>query len=157
MPDPDKPVSSDAWQGPDGELGRYISEQTEKTLRSYQAQPKLVANHANEEVALVEGGYTDRQILELVQNSTDSLAGKEGGGRIRVRLTREYLYCADEGLPIGKDGIDALMFAYMSNKWGTDQIGRFGLGFKSVLGVTDRPEFYSRSGSFYFDRSAARS
>ena len=47
------------------------------------------------------------------------------------------------------------MFAHMSNKWRTDQIGRFGLGFKSVLGVTDNPEFYSRSGSFYFDRSEA--
>jgi superfamily II DNA or RNA helicase len=37
-------------------------------------------------------------------------------------------------------------------KRGTE-IGRFGLGFKSVLGVTDRPEFYSSSGSFGFDAS----
>jgi hypothetical protein len=31
------------------------------------------------------------------------------------------------------------------------EIGRFGLGFKSVLAVTDRPEFYSRAGSFAFN------
>lgn len=45
------------------------------------------------------------------------------------------------------------MFSHLSPKRGTSEIGRFGLGFKSVLGVTDCPEFFSRSGSFRFDRS----
>ena len=44
------------------------------------------------------------------------------------------------------------MFSHLSPKRGTTEIGRFGLGFKSVLGVSDRPEFFSRSGSFRFDR-----
>ena len=44
------------------------------------------------------------------------------------------------------------MFSHMSSKRGTTEIGRFGLGFKSVIGVTDCPEFFSRSGSFRFDR-----
>ena len=48
------------------------------------------------------------------------------------------------------------MFSHMSPQRGTAQIGRFGLGFKSVLGVTDAPEFFSRSGSFRFDRNEAR-
>ena len=48
------------------------------------------------------------------------------------------------------------MFSHLSSKRGTAEIGRFGLGFKSVLGVTDSPEFFSRSGSFRFDREAAR-
>ena len=34
-------------------------------------------------------------------------------------------------------------------------IGRFGLGFKSVLGVSDTPEFYSRPVSFRFDKARA--
>ncbi|MEU9877149.1 DEAD/DEAH box helicase family protein [Streptomyces phaeochromogenes] len=33
------------------------------------------------------------------------------------------------------------------------QIGRFGVGVKSVLVVTDAPEFFSRTGSFGFDRA----
>ena len=45
------------------------------------------------------------------------------------------------------------MFSYLSPKRGSAEIGRFGLGFKSVLGVTDTPEFFSRSGSFRFDRA----
>ncbi len=44
------------------------------------------------------------------------------------------------------------MFSHLSPKHGTDEIGRFGLGFKSVLAVSDAPEFYSRAGSFKFDR-----
>ena len=34
----------------------------------------------------------------------------------------------------------ALMFSHLSSKRGTTEIGRFGLGFKSVLGVTDTPD-----------------
>ena len=47
------------------------------------------------------------------------------------------------------------MFSHLSSKRGTSEIGRFGLGFKSVLGVTDAPEFFSRSGAFRFDRASA--
>ncbi|MEU0033198.1 DEAD/DEAH box helicase [Streptomyces sp. NPDC006333] len=40
----------------------------------------------------------------------------------------------------------------MSKKRG-GQIGRFGVGLKSVLVVTDTPEFFSSTGSFGFDRA----
>nr|WP_234330176.1 DEAD/DEAH box helicase [Streptomyces acidiscabies] len=40
----------------------------------------------------------------------------------------------------------------MSRKRG-GQIGRFGVGVKSVLVVTDTPQFFSRSGNFGFDRA----
>lgn len=45
------------------------------------------------------------------------------------------------------------MFARMGNERGTDQLGMFGLGFKSVLVVSDSPEFFGRAGSFRFDRA----
>ncbi|MEU6144166.1 DEAD/DEAH box helicase family protein [Streptomyces sp. NPDC047081] len=43
----------------------------------------------------------------------------------------------------------------MSRKRG-GQIGRFGVGVKSVLVVTDAPQFFSTSGAFGFDREWAR-
>ncbi|MEV5321153.1 DEAD/DEAH box helicase family protein [Streptomyces sp. NPDC052687] len=43
----------------------------------------------------------------------------------------------------------------MSRKRG-GQIGRFGVGVKSVLVVTDTPQFFSSSGSFGFDREWAQ-
>ena len=143
------------WGSPTGPIGTYISKRTKRMLDAYRADPDLVAEHANQEEDTARGGYARRQLFELVQNSADALAGS-GGGRIWIGLTQEYLYCADEGQPIDQDGVRALMHAYLSPKRGSDEIGRFGLGFKSVLGVSDRPEFFSRSGSFRFDPKAAR-
>ena len=90
------------------------------------------------------------------KNGADALTGS-GGERIEVVLTATHFYCADKGRPIDSDGVTALMFSHLSPKRGTAEIGRFGLGFKSVLGVTDAPEFFSRSGSFRFDREKAAS
>ena len=142
------------WSGPTGYIGEYISSETKKTIDAYRSQPNLVAEHANHEEDTARGGYSRRQLFELVQNGADALSDSVGG-RIWIGLTQDYLYCADEGQPIDHDGVRALMFAYLSPKRGTDEIGRFGLGFKSVLGVTDAPEFFSRSGSFRFDRREA--
>ena len=142
---------SRGWAGPSGLIGSYISQETKKTLGAYRNQPDLILEHANHEEDTARGGYAHRQLFELVQNSADALAGSSGG-RICIRLTSKYLYCADEGKPIDEDGVRALKSSHMSSKRGTAEIGRFGLGFKSVIGVTDCPEFFSRSGSFKFDR-----
>ena len=144
------------WAGLDGGLASYIAKESEKTLNAYSEQPNLVDEHANQEEDTARGGYAHRQLFELVQNSADALAGQPDGGRIEIRLTENYLYCADEGEPIDADGARALMFSHMSPKREISEIGRFGLGFKSVLGVTNAPEFFSRSGSFHFDRGFAR-
>ena len=139
-----------------GHIGEYIRQQSVRTLDAYRSQPNLVAEHANTEEDTARGGYAHRQLFELVQNSADSLA-LSSGGQIWIRLTPTHLYCADEGQAIDKDGVRALMFSHLSPKRGTKEIGRFGLGFKSVLGVTDMPEFYSRSGCFRFDRAGSAS
>ncbi len=137
-------------------LYSYIEEQAHRTLKAYREQPNLVAEHANHEEDTASGGYASRQLFELIQNSADALSSVAGGGNIEICLTRDHLCCADNGAPIDEGGVRALMFSHLSPKRGTAEIGRFGLGFKSVLGVTDAPEFHSRSGSFLFDRDRAR-
>lgn len=144
------------WAPPTGYIGAYIAQETRKTLEAYRNQPNLVAEHANHEEDTARGGYAHHQLFELIQNGADALSGTSGG-RIWIGLTSSYLYCADEGHPIDQDGVKALMFAYLSPRRGTDETGRFGMGFKSVLDVTDTPEFFSRSGSFRFDRQRAAS
>ena len=141
------------WVGQaDGKVPSYVTVESERTLAAYERQPTLVDEHANHEEDTARGGYAHRQLFELIQNSADALAETAGGGRIDIRLTDSHLYCADDGQPIDPDGVKSLMFSHLSPKRGTNQIGRFGLGFKSVLGVTDAPEFFSRAGSFRFDR-----
>lgn len=144
----------DGWLDHGGRTRRFIADETEKTLRAYRAQPNLVEEHAKHERDTAHGGYAHRQLFELVQNSADALVGS-GGGSILVRLCNNHLYCADDGHPISTDGIRALMFSHMSPKRNTTEIGRFGLGFKSVLGVTNRPDFFGRTGSFRFDGQRA--
>ena len=140
----------------DGEVTSYVRIESEKTLAAYERQPTLVDEHANHEEDTARGGYAHRQLFELIQNSADALADTAGGGRIDIRLTDSYLYCADDGKPIDPTGVKSLMFSHLSPKRGTTQIGRFGVGFKSVLGVTDAPEFFSRAGSFGFDRCRSK-
>ena len=142
---------ADDWLDQGGKVHEFVAEESEKTLRAYRAQPNLVEEHAKQERDTANGGYAHRQLFELVQNSADALVGS-GGGSILVRLCDNHLYCADDGRPISTGGIRALMFSHLSPKRNTTEIGRFGLGFKSVLGVTSRPEFFARTGSFRFDR-----
>ena len=147
--------NDEPWEGPEGALGRFVEAETKSTLRAYREQPNLVTEHANEEHDTSHGGYAHRQLYELVQNGADALSQAGSGQSILIRLTEHYLYCADDGKPIDEDGVRGLIFAHLSSKRGTSEIGRFGMGFKSVLGVTDRPEFFSRSGSIRFDKKVA--
>ena len=143
--------ASGKWVGPDGIVGSYIRDESRKSLDSYRNQPNNLREDANQEEDIARGGYANRQLFELVQNSADALA-RSDGVHIWIRLTSTHLYCADNGESIDENGARALLFSHLSSKRGTSEIGRFGLGFKSVLGVTDTPEFFSTSGSFRFDR-----
>src|SRR4051812_26495997 len=139
---------NNAWEGSDGRVGRHIADLNERCLRAYKANPALVEEHANAERIQTEGGYGRRQVWELIQNGADEML--DHPGKVEVVLTEQYLYCANAGNPVTPAGAGAILSAYRSAKRGPE-IGRFGLGFKSVLGVSRTPEFFSRSGSFGFD------
>ncbi|MFF4830728.1 DEAD/DEAH box helicase [Streptomyces sp. NPDC001315] len=128
-----------------------VLEQSDRVLQTYAVDAGLVAEHANGERRITQGGYGDRQLFELVQNAADEIAD-EPGGRVHAVLTDTYLYCANEGNPVTPEGAETILRMSMSKKRG-GQIGRFGVGVKSVLVVTDTPQFFSRSGSFGFDRA----
>ncbi|MFF0737523.1 DEAD/DEAH box helicase [Streptomyces chartreusis] len=128
-----------------------VLEQSSRVLQTYAVDPGLVAEHANGERRITQGGYGDRQLFELVQNAADEMAD-ERGGRVHVVLTETHLYCANQGNPVTPEGAETILRMSMSKKRG-GQIGRFGVGVKSVLVVTDAPEFFSSTGSFGFDRA----
>ncbi|MFJ2895719.1 DEAD/DEAH box helicase [Streptomyces sp. NPDC087218] len=128
-----------------------VVEQSSRVLKTYSVDPGLVAEHANGERRITQGGYGDRQLFELIQNAADEIAD-EPGGKIHAVLTETHLYCANEGNPVTPEGAETILRMSMSKKRG-GQIGRFGVGVKSVLVVTDAPEFFSSTGSFGFDRA----
>jgi hypothetical protein len=146
-------MNLDGWLGVESPLAAAVEKTSRDQLAAYQKHPPLILEHANQESEIVSGGYGRKQLYELVQNAADELIGR--GGRVEVVLTKDALYCANEGDAFTVQGATTLLGSHVSTKRGVE-IGRFGLGFKSVLGVTSRPEIFSRSGSFGFDATRAR-
>jgi superfamily II DNA or RNA helicase len=143
----------DSWAGVTSPLSKFVAAETQSALNAYRARPQLIREHSNIEAAISQGGYGRKQLNELIQNAADAI--KEPGGRIRVILTREALYCANEGHPFTEAGFRTLMLSHSSEKR-DDEIGRFGLGFKSVIQVTAEPKIYSRSGSVSWSQAQSR-
>lgn len=137
------------WADPDRALGGLVDEFRDRCIRVYKEDPNRVEEDAGKERGIAEGGYGRKQIQELVQNAADALQGAPG--RIQVSLTDDALYVANEGRPFEDSGVRALLYTHLSNKTGTE-IGRFGLGFKSISGISDSPQIFSRSVSFEFSR-----
>lgn len=138
-----------AWLGTESEVCRAVDKYSRDCLRTYEIDERRITADANIERTAIEGGYARRQLFELVQNGADELI--DGRGRIEVVLTSENMYCANQGRPVSARGVGALLGSHSSPKVGLE-IGRFGLGFKSVLGITTKPSVFSTSGSFRFDR-----
>ncbi|RVW08220.1 DEAD/DEAH box helicase [Prescottella agglutinans] len=140
------------WAGAEGGLADHVRSQTEQCLAAYRVKPNLIEQDAGIELSNVEGGYGRKQLYELVQNAADAMV--QTRGRIALVLANGNLYCANEGAPLTSSGIETLMASHISRKR-DEEIGRFGLGFKSVLGISDTPEIISRDVSIRFDRGAS--
>jgi hypothetical protein len=91
--------------------------------------------------------YEGRAVLELIQNGHDAI-GRESSGRIHVLLDMDdaepALYVANDGVPFSSANFLAIIGFGLSDKSAGEGIGNKGLGFRSVLRLTDRPEVYSR-------------
>lgn len=144
-------------------MDAFLEQLNSKRLRSYDADPGLLNEHFGIEETVLAGGYGYRQILELVQNGADALLeaqergdALDGDGRIHVQLRGSRLYVANTGAPLSEEGLDALLRSHSSPKRG-NQIGRFGLGFKSLLKLNGRIDVFTRaSGAIRFDPERCR-
>lgn len=147
------------WPPPDPSLVAYVLEDRDKILQVYRIKPELIREHFGTEQSVLSSGYRYRQIFEVVQNGADAILeaaeAAEDGGRILVRVTETHLYVGNTGAPLNKDGIIALLGANSSRK-GRNQIGRFGLGFKSLLALGGAIDLFSHSVSMRFDPQACQ-
>ncbi|MFP7366103.1 DEAD/DEAH box helicase family protein [Corynebacterium callunae] len=139
----------DRWANPEIALQNSVDESFRKCIEVYRNDFDRIEEDFKKEASIAEGGYGRKQIQELVQNAADALQDEKG--RIEVRLTEDTLYVANQGTPISQEGVRGLLYAHLSSKHG-DEIGRFGLGFKSVGSISDNTKVYSQTVSFEFDR-----
>ena len=144
-----------SWPSGDIDLIKYVEEQQATALRTYEVNPDLLEEHVGQEDSFRVGGYGQRQVSELLQNAVDALTMSGGQGTVEFRIADGALYCANEGESFAREGLRAICYAFLSSKRGEDIIGRFGLGFKSVLGISDHPQIFSRSVSFEFNAPGA--
>ena len=143
-------------------MNDFIDQSRESRLQVYSASPGDIREHFGIEQHVLAGGYGYRQVLELVQNGADAIleahesgAGQDDRPRIEVLLDGSCLYVANTGAPFSKEGIDALLRSHSSPKRG-NQIGRFGLGFKSLLRLGGKIDITSGQAAFGFDPNRCR-
>jgi len=89
-------------------------------------------------------------ILELLQNAEDALArrsGWEGSRAVSFDLRDGGLRASHCGSPFDDADVRGICGIAEGTK-GLTAIGRFGIGFKSVYAVTDRPEIHSGDEDF---------
>lgn len=132
-------------------LAPFIVDECERRMRAYEAQPRDVNEHYETEVEVLSGGYAWRQLFELVQNAADAIGeAGDSSGRIQITLERDRIVAANTGAALDEGGIVALLNARSSSKR-AGQIGRFGIGFKSLLKLGGAVEIVSRSVGLRFD------
>lgn len=92
-------------------------------------------------------------VFELLQNAEDALKrrnGWSGSREVRFELTPTSLRIVHCGNPFTLEDVKGVCGVGETTKDLTD-IGRFGLGFKSVYSITERPEVHSGDEHFAID------
>jgi hypothetical protein len=119
-------------------------------LAAWRGSPTRFREDANAESDLALLGYAGRLLVELAQNAADAAQRAGVPGQLRVTVEEGELCAANTGAPLDSAGVAALAALRASAKRANDSIGRFGVGFVAVLGVTDAPRVISRSGGVEF-------
>jgi len=92
-------------------------------------------------------------ILELIQNAEDSGLEVSLPGNFEIRINQQRVKISHNGRPFDENDVKAISGIRSSKKPEQGFLGYLGIGFKSVLKITDRPEIYSNGFQFKFDRT----
>jgi len=132
----------------------------EENLNVYRASPQRLSEDIGQEDQIATD-YRGRLVYELLQNADDAMVDNSGEATtISFFLTDKELWVANSGRPLTEADIRGLCGISASSKTGIvgkkrATIGHKGMGFKSVLEITDTPEVYSTSVSFRFSQVEA--
>jgi hypothetical protein len=135
--------------GPSGTWARELWDYAQTVLKEWQstqvwqpAQQLRAASHGNAR------DYAGRFLLELLQNGHDAHRRGRNDGSVHVLIdedegTHGTLYVANDGTPFTWASIQAVCKLARSEKTVGEGIGNKGVGFRSILEITDAPEVYS--------------
>src|ERR1041384_3476583 len=92
-------------------------------------------------------------LLELIQNAEDAGLNAEEPGCFNITINKQRIKITHNGKPFNENDVKAISGIRSSKKPERGFLGYLGIGFKSVLKITDRPEIYSGGFQFKFDRA----
>ncbi|HEY3896816.1 MAG TPA: ATP-binding protein [Pseudonocardiaceae bacterium] len=119
-------------------------------LAAWRGSPTRFREDSNAESDLALLGYADRVLVELAQNAADAAQRAQTPGHLQVTLQAGELRAANTGAPLDSSGVAALAALRASAKREGETVGRFGVGFAAVLGISDAPRVISRCGGVEF-------
>ena len=99
--------------------------------------------------ATIASDYRNRFLIELIQNAYDAQPVEARDGNIEITLDRRYgrsgtLFIANSGSPFAEQNVKGLCDLGLSPKPLGQSIGNKGLGFRSIIQITDSPRIYSQ-------------
>src|SRR6478672_10321591 len=123
-------------------MADIIDQIIEQNLGVYRAAQSRLLEDVSQE-AQVTSDYRGRLVYELLQNADDAMADvSTTDDRVSFLVTDDELWIANTGRPLTEGDVQGLCGLGASSKIDTEgrrraSIGHKGLGFKSVLEVTD--------------------
>jgi len=131
-----------------------------ENLNVYRASPQRLREDVGQESQIAQD-YRGRLVYELLQNADDAMGVETASACIRFELTDTDLWVANSGRALdeadirGLCGISASKKSVQHGQKRRASIGHKGMGFKSVLEITDAPEVFSTTICFRFSPDAA--
>ena len=131
----------------------------DENLNVYRASAQRLKEDVGQESQIAQD-YRGRLIYELLQNADDAMSsGDSKEATIAFVLDDDDLWVANSGRPLDGADVRGLCGISASSKHNGGNrrasIGHKGMGFKSVLEITDAPEVYSTTISFRFGPTEA--
>ena len=131
-----------------------------ENLNVYRASPQRLREDVGQESQIAQD-YRGRLVYELLQNADDAMAAGTASACTRFELTDTDLWVANSGRVLdeadirGLCGISASKKSLQHGQKRRASIGHKGMGFKSVLEITDSPEVFSTTICFRFSPNDA--
>lgn len=123
-------------------------------IKQFVEDPRILEHFLRSDITDADD-YAGREILELLQNAIDP---KGDNKKIRIQLRGNILTFSNTGEPFDVKGIQSLMISHTSEKIkDSSNIGYKGVGFRSVLNLTNNIEIHSGEINVRFSEFDAKS
>lgn len=138
-----------------------ITRIVDRNVGVYHVDPGRLREDVNQESQIAED-YRGRLVYELLQNADDAMDGQAAhDDRVAFLITDDEMWMANTGRPLTEEDVIGLCGLGASSKTDAEgtrraSIGHKGLGFKSVLEITECPAAYSTTYRFELGEGHAR-